>query len=223
MNYDVLHYTIQLNEKFDNDTQSKRNFTNDIDGFKKWFALNEIGTLSFEEPDWEGKKNGRSADSIINTLIVHLNRYARTYSRAAILGSEFSTQDDYVYLIILRAFGPMSKSELIRKNIQDKPGGIQIINRLIHHKWIVQRDSQKDKRSKIIQITENGIKALDEQMDKIRQATKIVAGNLTHFEKMELIRLLKKLNNFHHPIYEENIENENLLQEVTDKHLLDKT
>jgi hypothetical protein len=33
-------------------------------------------------------------------------------------------------------------------------------------------------------------------MEKIRQATNIVAGNLTHTEKMELIRILNKLDRF---------------------------
>ena len=42
---------------------------------------------------------------------------------------------------------------------------------------------------------------------KIRQATQIVAGNLTYKEKMKLIELLNKLNEFHHPIFTQNIEN----------------
>ena len=51
-------------------------------------------------------------------------------------------------------------------------------------------------------------------MDKIRKATEIVTGDLTHNEKMELIRLLNKLNDFHQQIYDKNIEPEYLLNEV---------
>ncbi|MCC6722636.1 MAG: MarR family transcriptional regulator, partial [Bacteroidia bacterium] len=47
-----------------------------------------------------------------------------------------------------------------------------------------------------------------------RQATSIVTGNLLHHEKMELIRLLNKLDDFHQSIYDKNIDTENLLSEV---------
>jgi hypothetical protein len=33
-----------------------------------------------------------------------MNRYAKAYSKSAIHGSEFSTQEDFVYLINLKAF-----------------------------------------------------------------------------------------------------------------------
>jgi DNA-binding MarR family transcriptional regulator len=99
--------------------------------------------------------------------------------------------------------------------------GNQIINRLIDLGWVEQRDSSTDKRSKIIQISKSGLKALEKQMDKIREATKIVTGNLTHSEKMELIRLLKKLDDFHHPIYTENLDSSELLNHVSTAYLRD--
>src|SRR5690554_5295977 len=91
-----------------------------------------------EEPYWEGKEKGRSPESVINTLIVHMNRYAKSYSKSAIYDSEFSTQEDFIYLINLKAFGAMTKMELIKKNIQEKPVGMQIINRLIENGWVDQ-------------------------------------------------------------------------------------
>ena len=147
-------------------------------------------------------------------MLVHLNRYARTYSKAALHGSDFSTQEEFIYLINLRAFGPMTKMELIKKNIQEKPVGMQIIERLLSHGWIKQTDSMSDKRSKVVSLTKAGINALEKQMGKIRTATKIVAGDLSQAEKMELIRLLHKLDRFHHPIYCRNVESAQLLEIV---------
>ena len=108
----------------------------------------------------------------------------------------------------------MSKMDLIKKNVHEKPVGMQIINRLINQGWIEQRNSKTDKRSKVISISETGLQALGNQMDKIRQATSIVTGNLSQNEKMELIRLLNKLDDFHQPIYARNIDTENLLEEA---------
>lgn len=217
MNYGLIKDVLDLVEDFEEENSKKNDYNSDIEGFKKWMVEIFKPELLKEEPDWEGKEKGRSPESVINTLIVHMNRYARSYSKSAIHDSEFSTQEDFIYLINLKAFGAMTKMELIKKNIQEKPVGMQIINRLIKNKWVDQTDSETDKRSKIIDINNNGLTALDKQMDKIRQATQIVTGDLNHNEKMELIRLLNKLNDFHLPIYNKNIDPASLLEEV--KHI----
>jgi len=191
-----------------------------LQGFKEWIAGNFIKEQQkYPEPEWENKADGRSPESAICTMLVHMNRYAKMYSRAAILDSSFSTQEDFIYLINLNSFGAMTKMELIKKNIQDKPTGMQIINRLIKQGWVTQSNSENDKRSKIITITETGKEALQAQMEKIRQATMIVSGNLDHIEKMELIRVLQKLEDFHNPIFNSSITSAELLDEVKAKYL----
>ncbi|MFN3019821.1 MarR family winged helix-turn-helix transcriptional regulator [Chryseobacterium sp. TY3] len=212
MNYGLIKDVLDLVQEFDSQNEGSKSYETSVDGFKDWIS-STTKTIS-TELDWEGKENGRSAESVINTLIVHLNRYAKSYSKSAIFGSNFSTQEDFTYLINLKAFGEMSKMDLIKKNVHEKPVGMQIINRLINQGWIEQRKSKTDKRSKVISISETGLQALGNQMDKIRQATSIVTGNLSQNEKMELIRLLNKLDNFHQQIYNKNIDTENLLEEA---------
>lgn len=212
MNYGLIKGVLDLVQEFEVETNNNNHFETSVEGFKNWISTNNNTIVN--EPNWEGKENGRSAESVINTLIVHLNRYAKSYSKSAIVGSDFSTQEDFIYLINLKAFGEMSKMDLIKKNVHEKPVGMQIINRLINQGWIEQRNSKTDKRSKVISISETGLQALGNQMDKIRQATSIVTGNLSQNEKMELIRLLNKLDDFHQPIYDRNIDTDNLLREA---------
>ena len=212
MNYGLIKDVLDLVQEFEIETNNNNHFETSVEGFKNWISTNNNTIVN--EPNWEGKENGRSAESVINTLIVHMNRYAKSYSKSAIVGSDFSTQEDFIYLINLKAFGEMSKMDLIKKNVHEKPVGMQIINRLINQGWIEQRNSKTDKRSKVISISETGLQALGNQMDKIRQATSIVTGNLSQNEKMELIRLLNKLDDFHQPIYDRNIDADNLLSEA---------
>lgn len=212
MNYRLVKDVIDLVQEFESQNEGSTSYDTSVEGFKNWISTNNNTIVN--EPNWEGKENGRSAESVINTLIVHLNRYAKSYSKSAIFGSNFSTQEDFIYLINLKAFGEMSKMDLIKKNVHEKPVGMQIINRLINQGWIEQRNSKTDKRSKVISISETGLQALGNQMDKIRQATSIVTGNLSQKEKMELIRLLNKLDVFHQQIYDKNIDTENLLEEA---------
>ena len=214
MNYDLIKDVLILVQKFDALNKKGSEYSNDIEGFRHWISQSTTVNEPIAEPDWEAKEDGRSPESVINTLIVHMNRYARTYSKSAIYDSDFSTQEDFIYLINLKAFGAMTKMQLIKKNIQEKSVGMKIINRLIKQGWVDQTDSEVDKRSKLVHVNQKGLDALEKQMDRVRQATDIVTGDLLHKEKMQLIGLLKKLNDFHHPIYLRNLDPSELLDEV---------
>lgn len=210
MKYRLIKELIDLAEVYEQHAAGDQE-TN-LDDFLVWAAQQRGLRMDTPEPHWEGKENGRSADSVINTLIVHMNRFAKSYSKSAIWGSAFSSQEDFIYLINLQSFGAMSKMELIKKNVHEKTTGMQIINRLINQGWVQQTTDSKDKRAKLISITEKGLAALAEQMHKIRTATSIVTGNLTYTEKMQLIRLLNKLEDFHLHIYDKNHSPEMLLE-----------
>lgn len=209
MDYVLLSNVLDLLEKFEHQAGSEIT----VKHFSDWILANHHYGME-NEPYWDGKENGRSVESVINTMIVHLNRYAKKFLKSAIYGSDFSTHEDFIYLINLKAFGQMSKMELIKQNIHDKPAGMQIIKRLIAQGWVDQTASDIDKRSKVLEITKSGLLALENQMDKVRQATEIVTGDLTQYEKMELIRLLNKLNDFHRPIYDKNIQTAHLIDTV---------
>lgn len=205
---------LELLEQFEAEN-SDNTYSQDITGFRLWICDQENADYHHkEDPYWEGKEHGRTPESAISTLLVHLNRYAKTYSKSAITDSDFSTQEDFIYLINLKALGSMTKMELIKKNIHDKPVGMLIIARLLKNGWIEQAESEEDKRTKVISISQKGIEALENQMMKIRSATEIVAGNLNRSEKMELIRILNKLDRFHYPIFSRNIGSKDLIKTV---------
>ncbi len=214
MNYELIKDVLDLVEKFEMSNETKPLYSNDIGGFKEWMREEIVEHKCTEELSWEGKEHGRSADSVISTLLVHMSRYAKSYSKSIISSSEISTQDDFIYLITLRVFGPISKIDLIKKNVHDKSVGIQIINRLISQGWVEQTSSEEDKRNKILRITESGLSTLEYHMGDIRKASKVVTGNLTYSEKIELIRLLKKLSDFHYSVYCEGLPSELLLTEA---------
>ena len=217
MKYELLKEVILLLERFETDKNNNL-FTNDISGFTQWISYNNTPNYD-QNLIWEGRDKGRSAESVISTLLVHMSRYAKNYSKAAIQFSDFSTQDEFIYLINLKAFGEMTKMELIKKNVHDKPAGMQIISRLIKQGWVIQNNSLVDKRSKVISLTTLGSNTLDAQMEHIRNATKMVVGNLTHTEQIQLIYLLEKLEHFHLPIYLQTDNNATKLNNTMRNHL----
>ena len=170
-----------------------------LDSFSKWLNeyLKEQGDSTLPEPEWEGKSKGRSADSVINTSLVRLFRYAKVHAKNSIINTSFSTPDDFIYLISLVSHGSMTKTALIKLNVHEKSAGIQIVNRLIKNGLVEQTRTESDKRNRMINITSKGTELLDENMENIRDASKNVTGPLSQAEKMDLIRILTKLESFH--------------------------
>src|SRR5690606_5515038 len=107
--YKFIKEVFDLIQEYEVECKTNKIAEISTDGFKKWIANTYREEQDSNEPDWEGKENGRSPESVINTLIVHMNRYAKSYSKSAILGSDFSSQEDFIYLINLKAFGEMTK------------------------------------------------------------------------------------------------------------------
>ena len=194
--YKLLSQLIPLVEEYENTSNPA---DGDVDLFGQWlYERNQLAQKADDAaPEWLGKASGRTTESVINTSLVHLYRYARLHAKAALSASDFATPDEMIYLINLKVFGPMTKTALIRHNVHEKSAGIQIINRLIQHGLVEQVAGDQDKRNKIISLTDKGLEALDQNMDKIRQASIDVTGNINNAEKMELIRILTKLEDYH--------------------------
>ena len=97
MDFTIVKNLIELIEKFDSENVNNL-YTKDIAGFRNWIYDREAHQRRDEKSDpvWDGKELGRSPESVISTLLVHLNRYAKTYSKSAIAGSDFSTQDEFM-------------------------------------------------------------------------------------------------------------------------------
>lgn len=196
MYYDLTADLVGLVKIYEKET--KTNNPN-VNSFTEWLNdyLKKTEKSKSTDPDWEGKAKGRSADSLINTSLVHLYRYAKMQAKNAIVNTIFSTADDFIYLIILTSFGSMTKTALIKLNVHEKSAGIQIVNRLISNGLVEQNEIDSDKRNRIISITAKGQQVLAESIDNIRQASKNVTEPLSEQEKVSLIKLLTKLEDFH--------------------------
>ncbi len=217
MNFDLIKSVVELVQQFVEQNDMKTTYGNDIHGFIEWLNVSQKTCHGSQNPDWIGKELGRSSDSVINTLLIRMSRYAKSYSRSVMSNSAFSSQDDFIYLISLKTLGAMTKMELIKHNVQEKSSGILVVNRLIHNGWAEQTVSQKDKRTKHVKITDKGLAVLNNHMDEIRKASQVVTGNLNQSEKMLLISILSKLDEFHYSVYQMNLETVDMLNAAYEK------
>ncbi|MCU0391751.1 MAG: MarR family winged helix-turn-helix transcriptional regulator [Thermoflexibacter sp.] len=160
----------------------------------------------------------RQENYSILALVTYLYRYARLYAKKALEEhqSAFVTYDELVYLITLY-FDPrqMSKTQVIEANIHEKPTGMEIIKRLLKNNLIEQSDSKEDKRVKYLKVTPRGEAELMRILGTMRSITQLVSGNLTQQENQQLFQLLRKLHEFHNPIFLD--EKEQPLEEILKK------
>jgi DNA-binding MarR family transcriptional regulator len=130
------------------------------------------------------------------------------YTKKALKESNIKTVDEFSFLITLMTHNEMTKQELINLQIMEKTSGIEIINRLIRLEFIEQFDDEKDKRSKLLRITETGRRELMMILPRMNMVSKIVVGTLTKEEQNILTYLLRKLDHFHNDIYMHDKEKE---------------
>ncbi len=142
-------------------------------------------------------------ESEICTLLTITYRYVRGYVRQALADSPLANFDDFTYLAALLEAEPgaLTKSELIELNIQEKATGIEIIRRLLARGFVTQTPHPTDKRAKHLRLTHAGRGVLFAAFGPMGQVAALSIGPLTPPEKQLLLRLLSKLDGFHHPIF----------------------
>jgi DNA-binding MarR family transcriptional regulator len=191
MKYELLQSLLPYLEEYEK-TNPK---TQDPQHFAVWLAR-QSGN---QEPEVSDKPMapGESTEVLIGKLLFFLTRYARAYARKALEGSPLGSMDEFVYLATLQAYGVMSKTDLIYRNRHEKPTGMDIIKRLLALELIQQRDDVADRRSKLLEITEKGLATMGGLYGRMGLISHLLTGNLSKTERVDLLQMLEKLENFH--------------------------
>ncbi len=173
--------------------------SSDMNLFGQWLVEKKsvAAPRSFRMPEMTATE---TLESVIAKLIIYLNRYARGYSKKALENKKVGSLDEFVFLINLFNAGSATKMELIERSRLEKPTGMEIWRRLLDLGFVVQENSETDKRSKNLTLTQAGHEALFESFEVMNQVVKMLTGNLDDFEKHQLLELLQKLEDFHLPI-----------------------
>ena len=178
------------------------------------FAEDKIRGGADAEKAWIDVENKMATN--VSILVSLLFRYAKMYSRKALKDSGIKTVDEFSLLITLLTHESISKQELIREQVLEKTSGIEIVNRLIRQGYIQQFAGAKDRRSKLLKITEKGTRELMSVLPRMNLVSKIVVGNLSHAEQNLLSYLMRKLDHLHNDIFmnEKEAELEDILKRV---------
>ena len=144
---------------------------------------------------------GEETDTVIARLVTVMNRYAKSYIKRALHGSDIQTGEEFSFMLYLMTFESLTKTELINKNIVEKTSGMEVIKRLLKLGYIHEFEDSQDKRSKRIALTNEGRNELLKVLPLMRKVSSLVTGNLNDQERSMLAYLLKKLDHYHHDVF----------------------
>ena len=202
MDYSLLKQLLEQVEAFEQHQQASPGTPADLAHFAAW--LHTQTALAPAGKEMNADEMHRSHETVevqISKLVVFMNRYARVYSRLALAGTPLLTIDDFAYLASLYRAQPLSKTELITRNVHEKASGTEVIKRLLANELIAEQAHTTDRRRKQLTVTPAGHTLLLQVVGRMGQASRLVTGDLNEEERKQLLYLLRRLDKFHLPIF----------------------
>lgn len=222
--YKLLQGLLPYIEDYENNSETQQP---SVDGFAEWLniQLAEEIELKHGEMDKDFSKQqyfspDESAEIEISTLISHLYKFTKHYSKKILDSTVLSTLEDFGFMATLMQGRGMSRTELIGKHVIEFTSGTEVIKRLKKHELIEESRDTRDKRCKILSITDKGHKLMLKVFAEMNNVAFIVNGNLTSLEKKILLKILQKLTSFHMQIYDNDWKKP--INEIIEKYVIPK-
>lgn len=197
MDYTVLKEIIALAEAYQQQTHAQR-----------WQKEQFVSWIINEANKSELSSGGfvPSQDGLISMFIGIAYKYAQFYARRVFRNTEIYSLDDFAVLVSLFPDKEFKKIDVLRMCIQEKSSGNEVLKRLLREEMLQERENPVDARSKLLSLTDKGRTQYGLIQNGIQKMAGHIVGNLTTEEKNQLLQILMKLHQYHHPYFEENNE-----------------
>ncbi|MBD0254837.1 MAG: winged helix DNA-binding protein [Cytophagales bacterium] len=205
MNYVGLRKLLGLAEAFEQANGPQQDL--DEQQFTAWLVARTFREADPAAPTaGADQPQGSFVAGYIAMLLGFMGQYATFYARRIFRRSVVYSLDDFGVLISLHPDRKLTKTETLKECRLEKSSGNEVLKRLLKQNLIRETDHPTDRRSKVIELTEQGREAFGRVWVPIARMSNVVAGDLTPEEQLLLLHLLRKLNRFHQPIFEQGKE-----------------
>lgn len=198
MNYPLLFELLRQLQKFEDSIGTDKST---LQEFRLWLNQQSYLVNIPDSNDHSDVLGSNTSEVEISKLLIYTSRYAKFLIKKGLESYPMLVNEDITYIYTLMGFESMTKIQLIEKNVHEKPTGMEIIRRLLKNELIDEKNDLNDRRSKRVFLTEKGRRLFFDTLSNMRIVAKIVSGTLTENEKQTLLVLLKKLDEFHNPIF----------------------
>jgi DNA-binding MarR family transcriptional regulator len=132
-------------------------------------------------------------DGLLLKIIGRIQKLNRNYANLALKGSELNQIEEYGILQTIKQDKNPKKTEIIYANLLELSSGTDMLTRLKNRGLIKEYDDKEDKRSKRIELTNKGEKAIETTKLKIFRNAKMLMNDLSEDDKELCIQLLKNI------------------------------
>ncbi|WP_343658892.1 MarR family transcriptional regulator [Chryseobacterium sp.] len=199
MQTDFIIELLHQVKEFENSDACKPNST--VDDFRVWMNDKKYSDESPTKLFKNEKHQVSFTENEICKQVLLLGRYSKLLIRKGLGDFPELANEEFTYLYRLKDEPFLTKIQLIEKNGHEKQTGTQIIKRLLEAGFLEEENDLDDKRSKRLNLTKKGEEIFHASVSDVNLTSKILSGKLDKDEKNELLRILKKLNEFHSHIY----------------------
>ena len=188
---EVQEFEYSGSSKNDSTIEDFRNFLND-----KHYKSQSPRFIS----ESEQKKVNDLENEIAKQLIL-LSRFTKQMIRRGLQDFPELYNEEFTYLYRIMDEPLLTKMQLVEKNAHEKQTGMEIIRRLVKNNLLEEIPDSKDKRVTRLKISELGKKYFDQSVESVSITSRVLSAKLDIEEKDNLLKTLKKLNEFHFNIY----------------------
>ncbi len=128
--------------------------------------------------------------------IGRLFKFVRMYSKHIFSDLGYSSPDEFGLLAAIDAKKTTTKKVVIREQLNELTTGMDMLRRMQKQGWITEQVNPADKREKLITITSAGSRLLGQTYAALVALPDVLA-DLSPEERVQLVRLLEKLDSFH--------------------------
>jgi DNA-binding MarR family transcriptional regulator len=184
--------------------QKEKNKSNaTIEEFRIW--LNEKAYNAVNPTELFKKENQKVFDleNEIAKQVILLGRFTKQMIRRGLKDFPHLANEEFTYLYRLMDEETLTKMQLVERNAHEKQTGIEIIKRMVKNNLVEEFPDENDKRTTRLKLTDLGKKTFLESINDVTITSRVLSAKLEDKEKENLLKLLRKLNEFHFHIYQE--------------------
>jgi DNA-binding MarR family transcriptional regulator len=132
-------------------------------------------------------------DGLLLKIIGRIQKLNMNYANLALKGTELNQIEEYGILQTIKQERNPKKTEVIYANLFELSSGTDMLTRLKNRDLIKEYDDKEDKRSKRLELTPKGEKAVEVSKMKIFKNAKMIMNDLSEDDKALCIQLLKNV------------------------------
>ncbi len=134
-----------------------------------------------------------TSEGLLLKMIGRIHKLNMSYANNAIENTGIKQIEEFGILLTVQQGHNPKKSEVIYANLFELSSGTDMLNRLIKRGLIKEYDDKDDKRSKRIELTAAGAKAIELCTARMRKVASMMTIDLSEDDKQLCIQLLKNI------------------------------